>query len=414
MGYLFSRFGLTVICIIFMVIWFLQALPKFKRYVDENPFGDYEQPRTASIAGVLGTFVGITWGLLNFDSSPEAMQNSVTNLLGGMTTAFFTSIIGMGMSLWLKNEQANAQKKFSKNNFVKTDATIADLIQYLRQADAEKSAQIKHLEEILQANNENVIRALEDFGKNLSENNAEIFIDALNKTMIDFNRKLTEQFGSNFKQLNIAVGRLLTWQENYKVTIERITENLQKTIKGIDALKNSVAQIEKSAASITKSSEQILNLIVTANTYEQKLRQVLSEIQSVSKNTSESVEGLTKSMCHSIDNANEMTQRISAMTNTALNRITDTTNQTIASMQKMSDDLSNESFKITSETVVKMQKMMEANDKNFKDSLETLGKAMLQISNKFAEDYTPLADRLREIVRIAEQVRPSGRGGSLF
>lgn len=414
MGYLFSRFGLTVICIIFMVIWFLQALPKFKRYVDENPFGDYEQPRTASIAGVLGTFVGITWGLLNFDSSPEAMQNSVTNLLGGMTTAFFTSIIGMGMSLWLKNEQANAQKKFSKNNFVKTDATIADLIQYLRQADAEKSAQIKHLEEILQANNENVIRALEDFGKNLSENNAEIFIDALNKTMIDFNRKLTEQFGSNFKQLNIAVGRLLTWQENYKVTIERITENLQKTIKGIDALKNSVAQIEKSAASITKSSEQILNLIVTANTYEQKLRQVLSEIQSVSKNTSESVEGLTKSMCHSIDNANEMTQRISAMTNTALNRITDTTNQTIASMQKMSDDLSNESFKITSETVVKMQKMMEANDKNFKDSLETLGKAMLQISNKFAQDYTPLADRLREIVRIAEQVRPSGRGGSLF
>ncbi len=317
-----------------MVIWFLQALPKFKRYVDENPFGDYEQPRTASIAGVLGTFVGITWGLLNFDSSPEAMQNSVTNLLGGMTTAFFTSIIGMGMSLWLKNEQANAQKKISKNNFVKTDATIADLIQYLRQADAEKSAQIKHLEEILQANNENVIRALEDFGKNLSENNAEIFIDALNKTMIDFNRKLTEQFGSNFKQLNIAVGRLLTWQENYKVTIERITENLQKTIKGIDALKNSVAQIEKSAASITKSSEQILNLIVTANTYEQKLRQVLSEIQSVSKNTSESVEGLTKSMCHSIDNANEMTQRISAMTNTALNRITDTTNQTIASMQK--------------------------------------------------------------------------------
>lgn len=114
MGYLFSRFGLTVICIIFMVIWFLQALPKFKRYVDENPFGDYEQPRTASIAGVLGTFVGITWGLLNFDSSPEAMQNSVTNLLGGMTTAFFTSIIGMGMSLWLKNEQANAQKNSPK------------------------------------------------------------------------------------------------------------------------------------------------------------------------------------------------------------------------------------------------------------------------------------------------------------
>ena len=80
----------------------------------------------------------------------------------------------------------------------------------------------------------------------------------------------------------------------------------------------------------------------------------------------------------------------------------------------MSDDLNRESFKITSDTAEKMKKMMEANEKDFRESLETLGKAMLQISKKFAEDYTPLAERLREIVKIAEQVRPSGRGGSLF
>ena len=171
---------------------------------------------------------------------------------------------------------------------------------------------------------------------------------------------------------------------------------------------------EESAASITKSSEQILNLIVTANMYEQKLRQVLSEIQSVSENTSESLDGLTKDMKDAIDNADYMTKRIYSTTNTALNKITDTTNQTIASMRKMSDDLSNESFKLTSETVSKMEKMMAANDKNFRESLETLGKAMLQISNKFARDYTPLANRLKEIVQIAEQVRPSGRGGNLF
>ena len=274
--------------------------------------------------------------------------------------------------------------------------------------------QIKHLEKILQDNNENIIRELKEFGKNLSENNAKIFIDALNETMKDLNQKLTEQFGENFKQLNIAVGRLLVWQENYKVTIERLTENLQKTVKGIDAVKNSVTKIEESAASITKSSEQILNLIVTANTYEQKLRQVLSEIQSVSENTAESVEDLSMSMQKAIDNANYMTQKISATTNTALNKITDTTNQTIASMNKMSEELSNESFKITSETVSKMEKMMEANEKDFRESLETLGKAMLQISKKFAEDYSPLAERLREIVKIAEQVRPSGREGRLF
>lgn len=411
---LISRFGLTIICLIGMIAWYLPAKKKFKRYVEENPFGDYEQPRTASILGVLGTFIGIAAGLWNFNPSPEAMHDSVTNLLGGMTTAFVTSIIGMVISLYFKNYQANAQKNFSKNNFVKPDSTIADLIQYLRQSDAEKAEQIKRLEKILQYNNENIIRELQEFGKTLSENNAKIFIDALNETMKDFNKKLTEQFGENFKQLNIAVGRLLDWQENYKVTIERITENLKKTIEGIDAVKNSVAKIEESAASITKSSEQILNLIVTANMYEQKLQKVLSEIQSVSENTTKSVDNLTKDMKDAINNANTMTQRISATTNTALSKITDTTNQTIASMQKMSEDLKRESFKITSDTAEKMEKMMKQNDDNFRDSLETLGKAMLQISKKFAEDYSPLADRLREIVRIAEQVRPSGRGGSLF
>ena len=415
MGDLISKWGLTFIYASGMFVWFFWlAFPKFKRYVDENPFGDYEQPSTASVLGVLGTFVGIAWGLLNFDPSLEKMHDSVINLLGGMTTAFITSILGMGISLYFKNYQANAQKNFSKDNFVKPESNIADLIQYLRQADAEKSMQIKHLEKILQDNNENVIRELNNFGKTLAENNAKAFIEALNETMKDFNKKLKEQFGENFKQLNIAVGRLLVWQENYKVTIERITKNLQVTIEGINAVKNSVAKIEESAATITKSSEQILNLIVTANIYEQKLRQVLSEIQSVSENTAESVEDLSMSMQKAIDNAIYMTQKISATTNTALNKISDTTNQTIASMKKMSEEISNESFKITSETVLKMEKMMEANDKNFKESLETLGKAMLQISKKFAEDYSPLAERLREIVRIAEQVRPSGIEGRLF
>lgn len=411
---LISRFGLTAVCIVVMVAWFWQANTKFRRSVDENPFGDYEQPNTASVLGVLGTFIGIVAGLLNFNPSPEAMHDSVTNLLSGMTTAFVTSIIGMGISLYFKNYQANAQKNFSRNNIVKPDSTIADLIQYLQRADAEKSMHIKHLEKILQDNNEKVIRELHDFGKTLAESNSKAFIAALNETMRDFNQKLTEQFGENFKQLNIAVGRLLVWQKNYALMIERVTENLQTTFEGIDSVKNSVAKIEESAASMTESSEQILNLIVTANTYEQKLRQVLTEIQSVSENTSESVEDLARSMHETIDNANDVTRRINTIANTALYKITDTTNQTIASMRKMSDDLNRESFKITSETAAKMKTMMETNDKNLRESLESFGKAMFQISNKFAEDYTPLANKLREIVEIAEQVRSSGRGGRLF
>ena len=246
--------------------------------------------------------MGISIGLINFNPAPGAMQQSVINLLGGMTTAFFTSIVGMGISLYFKNYQADAQKNF---HGVKTDSTIANLIEYLHESDAKKfkllekltatiagdsdatvTGQIKifksdlredfkTLTQTLNVNNENIIRELNNFGKTLAESNTKAFIEALNDTMKDFNQKLTEQFGENFKQLNVAVGRLLEWQENYKIVIEKVTQNLQTSVEGINAVKISVAQIEKSAAAMTESSEQIQNLIATANFYEQKLEEVL-------------------------------------------------------------------------------------------------------------------------------------------
>lgn len=49
--------------------------------------------------GLLGTFLGLTLGILGFKSdSSEAIQNSIQSLLGGMGTAFVTSLVGMGCS----------------------------------------------------------------------------------------------------------------------------------------------------------------------------------------------------------------------------------------------------------------------------------------------------------------------------
>jgi len=54
----------------------------------------------------------------------------------------------------------------------------------------------------------------------LSELGSKALVEALRDVIRDFNQKLTEQFGENFKQLNTAVGRLLAWQEQYKGIVE--------------------------------------------------------------------------------------------------------------------------------------------------------------------------------------------------
>ena len=50
--------------------------------------------------GLLGTFIGLTKGVMDFDSdSTEAIQKSINELLNGMGTAFATSLVGMACSL---------------------------------------------------------------------------------------------------------------------------------------------------------------------------------------------------------------------------------------------------------------------------------------------------------------------------
>lgn len=56
-------------------------------------------PSAISTLGVLGTFLGITLGLLCFDTNN--LQQSIPELLGGLKTAFFTSLAGMVGSLIL-------------------------------------------------------------------------------------------------------------------------------------------------------------------------------------------------------------------------------------------------------------------------------------------------------------------------
>ena len=59
--------------------------------------------------GVLGTFVGIFIGLQAFN--PDDIVNSVNDILVGLKTAFFTSIVGMSLSTILSIMQKFSSKR---------------------------------------------------------------------------------------------------------------------------------------------------------------------------------------------------------------------------------------------------------------------------------------------------------------
>jgi len=82
---------------ILIVIFFISYKQKIKHR--HAPFTAYTPTLLTSI-GILGTFLGIILGLLEFD--PNKIDTSIASLLEGLKTAFITSLVGMFLSISYK------------------------------------------------------------------------------------------------------------------------------------------------------------------------------------------------------------------------------------------------------------------------------------------------------------------------
>lgn len=112
----------------------------------------------------------------------------------------------------------------------------------------------------------------------MAENNAKSFIEALTATMNDFNTKLTEQFGENFKELNVAVGRLLEWQNQYMQILDEVCNVQREIFAGIEGVRQSMANMAVSAQGITDSSAELSDIVLTAKKYNEQMKQLMSDL----------------------------------------------------------------------------------------------------------------------------------------
>jgi hypothetical protein len=208
-------------------------------------------PAFLTTLGILGTFTGIALGLLDFNT--DDIQKSVPDLIEGIKTAFWASAWGILCALTIKARDIwfDGRKKISER--MSSDATINDLayllqgvqqalvgkdestlIGQIRLARQDSNDRIDKLsrtaEEAHGDNNsrlEALTRSLDEFGRTVAENNSRALIDALKDVIREFNEKISEQFGENFKQLNDAVGQILVWQERYRQQMAEMIEQQQ-------------------------------------------------------------------------------------------------------------------------------------------------------------------------------------------
>jgi hypothetical protein len=218
-----------------------------------SPSIAHKAPAFLTTLGILGTFTGIAFGLLDFNTSD--IQKSVPDLIDGIKTAFWASAWGILCALTIKVRDiaSDGRKKISEK--VSTGATINDLASLLKAVQQalvgnDDSTLIGQIRLARQDSNDRIdklslaaeearrdandrlealTRSLDEFGRTVAENNSRVLIDALKDVIREFNEKISEQFGENFKQLNQAVGQILVWQERYRQQMAEMIEQQQIT-----------------------------------------------------------------------------------------------------------------------------------------------------------------------------------------
>lgn len=109
---------LLAIWFVFSVYYLIRA---HKRPQNINPYIFESIPQIFPTIGILGTFIGIAYGLFNFDVNN--IEKSIPALLNGLKTAFIASIFGIVFSIIFAKFTAFRMRANEKGKF--SDETIA-------------------------------------------------------------------------------------------------------------------------------------------------------------------------------------------------------------------------------------------------------------------------------------------------
>ena len=300
-----------VVTIIFgiLVAYILYFFLKEKQYSKESVLGNI-----ASTIGVLGTFVGISIGLWKFN--PNDITSSVPLLLSGMKIAFATSIIGMAASIFMKYI---ALKNEDEEN-------IDDIMELFNTMIAE-SRNVNNTLIENQKQTENVLNKVSEIWASHQENltvelKSEIL--NLNNNTISKQEELIGEFkklGECFTLLNSGVNNLLTWQENYKETIENTTKELEIVIQTIHNADESIESISKNASLIKENNENLSEVLKEINKTQNVIIDSNKSIIEISNTAKESIPQINEHFTNIDSRTKESTAYLQTLISENLNNI---------------------------------------------------------------------------------------------
>jgi hypothetical protein len=241
-------------------------------------------PALLTTFGIFFCFAGITWGLVDFD--PANVRDSVPHLLRGIRTSFWASVFGIGCALTIKLRILFFGPPPLSTTGATAGATVDDLLVQLGKLnrsiagpdDATLLGDLKLLRADTNDRLDGLKRSLERFAENIVAANSEALIQALSEIIRDFNSKLNQQFGQNFQDFNLALGKLVVWQKQYEQQLNSLIEQELTTGAYLANASLHYGELVDKASAFTPAIESLRKLLAQANSQSERLNASLRDL----------------------------------------------------------------------------------------------------------------------------------------
>lgn len=234
---------LAIIAVAFFVcLFFVYKFKKTDKLLAHRRIVEYF-PTFVSTLGVLGTFFGITMGLIAFDSGD--LDKSIPGLLDGLKTAFFTSLAGMIGSMILSAiiGQKQDEKDGGVSDINQAAGTICQAVQQMSTLNAEAIGALKQQMTEQEKDRKAFYRTMGDVMDNVKVSQALIAT-----TLGDI--KSSNEASSS------ALDSLVIVQRSQDSSLASIKESSAGMVESIGTLEEATAAQAESIKAVAKSTNE--------------------------------------------------------------------------------------------------------------------------------------------------------------
>jgi ABC-type transporter Mla subunit MlaD len=228
----------------------------------------------------------------------------------------------------------------------------------------------------------------------MADANSKALIQALSEVIRDFNAKINEQFGENFKKLNLAVERLVQWQEQYEHQLNQLIEQETATRKTMTEASLRYAELVNKSSTFVAVATSLENIIKTSLNQSERLD---AGLRSLAELVSKAATGLPQIERQIVEMTRQLEQGVRVHQDT-LGSVMKSTALAIETANKELNTHVRQASEDVKKQVVALDKVLE---QELTRSIESLGRQLTALSRKFVDDYTPLTQRLQQLLQAA-------------